>query len=450
MKSMMKKNDKSQEKNNEELLIIEDYTEQDGDTEAHDLIIKQKKKEKLKKWGIRSVATLLVLVVLYLTAVYSHIPFIEKWRTIYIETAMSTMNHKWLATYFIPKSVIDEVMAKRQAEFDKQANLSSSWGDKEGASEKETEVDEKTLAKNNFYEKYWELDTPSIRDYLEANMNLTLTGYDSILIEDLEGNLGLTTACGDSLLVLDTANNVMIIGVKGEQYVGKLAIVKNPDQVELIKASSFGSMGEMVEDIGAKTDSVIAINGSAFVDPKGHGSGGSLNGVMLLDGEAYGTPKNSYWKLVGMKKDNRMYISNYYQTNDVSNYKWGIEFYPALIVDGQNVVDGTFGMGLQPRTSIGQSTNGDVMMLIIDGRKPGYSIGCTVAECSRILANYKAYQAMNLDGGSSSVMWYRGNLITRSSSVSGRGRYVPSGLVIRKATDVTTSGQTSVSSYGQQ
>ena len=407
--------------------IIDDYTEVSESEEP-------KKKNRLKKWGIRSLVTLVVLVVLYLTAVYSNIPFIAKWRTIYIETAMSTMNHKWLATYFIPKSVIDEVMAKRQKEFDKQANLQSSWGTEEEDSETETE--EENVAEKEFYEKYWELDTPSIRNYFASNANLVSNGYDSVLIEDLEGSLGLKTASDDSLLVLDTENNLMVIGVAGNQFVGKLAIVKNPEQVELIKASAFGSVGEMVESIGQRTDSLIAINGSAFVDPKGHGSGGTLNGVMLLDGQAYGTAKNGYWKLVGMKNDNRMYISNYYQTNDVSNYKWGVEFFPALIVDGQNVVDGTFGMGLQPRTAIGQSRNGDCMMLIIDGRQPGYSVGCTVADCSKILERYGAFQAMNLDGGSSSVMWYRGQLITRSSSVSKRGRYVPSGLVIRKKSQV--------------
>ena len=407
--------------------IIDDYTEVSESEEP-------KKKNRLKKWGIRSLVTLVVLVTLYLTAVYSNIPFIAKWRTIYIETAMSTMNHKWLATYFIPKSVIDEVMAKRQEEFDKQANLQSSWGTEEEDSETETE--EENVAEKEFYEKYWELDTPSIRKYFASNANLVSNGYDSVLIEDLEGSLGLKTASDDSLLVLDTENNLMVIGVAGNQFVGKLAIVKNPEQVELIKASAFGSVGEMVESIGQRTDSLIAINGSAFVDPKGHGSGGTLNGVMLLDGQAYGTAKNGYWKLVGMKNDNRMYISNYYQTNDVSNYKWGVEFFPALIVDGQNVVDGTFGMGLQPRTAIGQSRNGDCMMLIIDGRQPGYSVGCTVADCSKILERYGAFQAMNLDGGSSSVMWYRGQLITRSSSVSKRGRYVPSGLVIRKKSQV--------------
>lgn len=438
----MKKSTKDMQENfeqqDDDLAIIEDYTQS---KENRELIEAEKKKVRRKKRLIRSLATLGVLVVLYLTAVYSNIPFIEKWRTIYIETAMGTMNHKWLATYFIPKSVIDEVMAKRQAEFDKQEELSSVWEtDTEDDLDLELVEDTVDEGESEFYEKYWELDTESVRNYFSTNSSVVANGYDSILIEDLEGNLGLKTAQGDSLLVLDTANNLIIMGVKGDQYVGKLAIVKNAEQVELVKASAFGSMGEMVESIGQKTDSVVAINGSAFVDPEGHGSGGTLNGVMLLDGQAYGTAKNGYWKLVGMKNDNRMYISNYYQTNDVSNYKWGVEFFPALIINGQGVVDGTFGMGIQPRTSIGQAYNGDVMMLIVDGRKPGYSLGCTVAECSKVLERYNAYQAMNLDGGSSSVMWYKGQLITRSSSVSGRGRYVPSGLVIRKASDVTGGG----------
>lgn len=424
-----KENSNRKETKENDLDIIDDYTEHSSEENG------TQKSRGLKKWGIRSIAALLVIVVLYLTAVYSNIPFIAKWRTIYIETAMSTMNHQWLATYFIPKGVIDKVMAKRQEEFDKQADLQSAWGNE--TQDSEVEIDQtEDIAEKEFYEKYWELDSTSVRDYFAANSNLIQDGYDSILIEDLEGTLGLKTASDDSLLVLDTENNLMIIGVAGNQFVGKLAIVKNPEQVELIKASRFGSVGEMVESIGQRTDSLVAINGSAFVDPEGHGSGGALNGVMILDGQAYGTAKNGYWKLVGMKNDNRMYISNYYQTNDVSNYKWGVEFFPALIVDGQNVVDGTFGMGLQPRTAIGQSRNGDCMMLIIDGRQPGYSVGCTVADCSKILERYGAFQAMNLDGGSSSVMWYRGQLITRSSSVSKRGRYVPSGLVIRKKSQV--------------
>ena len=119
------------------------------------------------------------------------------------------------------------------------------WGNE--TQDSEVEIDQtEDIAEKEFYEKYWELDSTSVRDYFAANSNLIQDGYDSILIEDLEGTLGLKTASDDSLLVLDTENNLMIIGVAGNQFVGKLAIVKNPEQVELIKASRFGSVGEMV------------------------------------------------------------------------------------------------------------------------------------------------------------------------------------------------------------
>ena len=69
------------------------------------------KKRKRRKWPIVLFSVFLVLVCLYLIAVYSNIPFIKRMRTLYIETAMNTFTHKWLATAFIPRGVIDQVMA---------------------------------------------------------------------------------------------------------------------------------------------------------------------------------------------------------------------------------------------------------------------------------------------------------------------------------------------------
>ena len=62
------------------------------------------RKTRKKRHILRGTAiTLAGLAVLYCVLVFSHIPFIEKWRTIYIETAMGTMNHQWLATLFLPQ-----------------------------------------------------------------------------------------------------------------------------------------------------------------------------------------------------------------------------------------------------------------------------------------------------------------------------------------------------------
>lgn len=387
----------------------------------------KKKREKAtwKDWVIRIGIACCILCGMYLTVVYSNIPFIAKWRTIYIETAMTTNSHQWLATLFFPQSVIDEVMANRQKNLDKQANADSHW-----------EEDLEDLSTKDFFDVYWELDSDSVKQYLKEHTELTRNGYDDIKIEDLDGKLGLKTVNGDTILILDTENHLLIIGVEGDGYKGKLAIEKNPDQVELAKSSALGSYGQEAGSFGESLDALLVVNASGFKDVDGVGTGGQVKGSMIIDGVEYGSPsKDATWRFCGMKKNNLMYVSSY-PTGDVSDYKWGVEFLPSLIVDGKSVVDGTFGMGIQPRTTIGQSKRGDILMLVIDGRQVGYSLGCTVEDCKNILMKYKAYQAMNMDGGSSSVMWYDGNYITKSCSVSGVGRYMPDALVIRKASQV--------------
>ena len=368
------------------------------------------------------------LASVYLTIVYSSIPFVEKWRTIYIETAMTTNSHQWLATLFFPKSVIDEVMSNRQRELDAQTNLSSKWDEEE----------KENPESKSFFSTYWELDTPSVKDFFNKNPYILEDGYDSILIKDFEEKLHIKTTNGDSLVVLDTANHLMILAVKGEGYQGKLAIIKDPEQVDLAKSKALGSYGQEAGSFGEDLDALLVVNASGFKDVDGVGTGGQVKGSLIIDGVEYGSPSTDVtWKFCGMRNDNRMYVSSYPQ-DSVSDYRWGVEFLPALIVDGVSVVDGTFGMGIQPRAAIGQAKNGDLLMLIIDGRQVGYSLGCTVEDCKDILLNYNAYQAMNLDGGSSAVMWYDGNYITSSSSVTGKGRYMPDAFIVKKASKETS------------
>ena len=51
-------------------------------------------------------------------------------------------------------------------------------------------------------------------------------------------------------------------------------------------------------------------------------------------------------------------------------------------------------------------------MLVIDGRRPGHSIGVDMVELTNILINYGAYNAANLDGGGSSSLVVEGNQIS--------------------------------------
>jgi exopolysaccharide biosynthesis protein len=396
---------------------------------------KTKKKHRLRKYKkplIRSGIVGAVVLILYLFAAFSNISFIEKWRTLYIETAMSTHSHQWLAEWFLPKSEIDKVVAQKEQDLAKQEGLSSNWGETDTD---DSEQPDGLTDEESFYKTYWELDSPSFREYLDSRSYLVEEGYGNLLIEDLDGDLDLRTSEGDSVLVVDVANNLMIIGVSGDGYVGKMAIVKNPEQVALEKSQSLGSYGELASTYGERCDALLVINASGFKDPGGHGGGGEVKGCLVIDGVEYGKPVGGYWKMYGFKNDNRLYVGNYYEA-DISEYRWAVEFFPALIVDGEVVIDGSFGMGIQPRTTIGQTENGDFLMLIVDGRQVGYSLGCTVKECTEIMMRYGAYQGGNLDGGSSAVMWYNGQQITRSSSAQGNGRYMPDALVVRRANEL--------------
>jgi exopolysaccharide biosynthesis protein len=84
---------------------------------------------------------LIIIALLYPILVYSDTPFIKKWRTIYIETAMTTFTHQWLATLFMPNYVIDEVMYQNKIQHEGQSNLETDWDNKTLASLDEEIID---------------------------------------------------------------------------------------------------------------------------------------------------------------------------------------------------------------------------------------------------------------------------------------------------------------------
>ncbi len=61
--------------------------------------------------------------------------------------------------------------------------------------------------------------------------------------------------------------------------------------------------------------------------------------------------------------------------------------------------------GLDPRTGVGISENGQYLYLIaIDGRQPGYSVGVTTSDEADLMLDLGIYNGLNLDGGGSTAM----------------------------------------------
>jgi exopolysaccharide biosynthesis protein len=80
---------------------------------------------------------------------------------------------------------------------------------------------------------------------------------------------------------------------------------------------------------------------------------------------------------------------------------------------------GTFVAGRQPRTLAGVRADGRVLLVTVDGRRPGWSTGVTLREAARLMLSLGARDALNLDGGGSTTMTVRGEVVNRPSDSYG-------------------------------
>ncbi len=72
-----------------------------------------------------------------------------------------------------------------------------------------------------------------------------------------------------------------------------------------------------------------------------------------------------------------------------------------------------------PRTGIGQRRNGQIVMVVVDGRRRGYSVGLTNFELAQTLVRLGAVTASALDSGGSSTLAFDGSLLNRPSDSTG-------------------------------
>ena len=77
-----------------------------------------------------------------------------------------------------------------------------------------------------------------------------------------------------------------------------------------------------------------------------------------------------------------------------------------LIINGEKRELNGMGSGANPRTAIGQRKDGSVLILVTDGRGKNGHLGATASDIIDIMAEYGAVNAANLDGGSSSSLYY--------------------------------------------
>ena len=440
-----------------------------SDPEAAPKEKKQKKKKPLKVLAIW-LTVILCLEGLYFFCCYTQNAFVKKWRTIYVQTAMSTMRHQWMATYLLPESVVNEVMQKRAEANEMLADKESSWGDVDTPESSETvkpaapEVkpvdtnvtelpvetlspeDEQALAKEAFYELFWELDQATMEAYVQENPSVLDNGWENININEAgldDNGTSIQTTMGEQVLAINAKEQIMLVRVQGSGYRGVLAIAKDPARLNVENSSGVGQFGQLTGTIAQAHNGILATTCSGFIDIDnqgnwGNGNGGLIAGFAMSNGHGYGThyvsnPNFQYYRLE-IHTDNRIYIKKV--DKEVSeDCRDATEFQPPIIIDGE-VLESDYWVELNPRVCIGQSDKYEMLLLVIEGRIYTEGIlGTNVNECAQILKKHNAVQAMNVDGGTSAMMWYDGEYVIRGSNPQTRytgSRPVPNAFVYHK------------------
>ncbi len=355
----------------------------------------------LKKRVIIPLVALLLVVIMYVMFVFSNISFIKYWRTIYIETAMTTADHQWLATAFIPKYIIDDVMSM-------QTDTSDVIG---GAEHLENED-----------------ETPEDDE------------QSGDILGQLELSVGDSDYAGYTVKINDIEQGLVVSEIKGSSYRGLVMLVDDPSRVYLGTTPYKHVEGLRIKAMMEHHGAIAGINASGFSDPNDSGHGGDIIGLSCSDGEYWGTAV-SYYGAVLMTNDNKLVVGN---VRDWENYdiRAGIQFGPVLIADGKAQIEGSGGYGIQPRTAIGQREDGVIVFIVIDGRQPTWSMGCTMGDLIEVLQKYGVVNAACCDGGSSSVLAYNNEVLNKNSSLNPTyGRRLPNAWLVapKETAEVSTN-----------
>lgn len=229
----------------------------------------------------------------------------------------------------------------------------------------------------------------------------------------------------------EDGDGIVVDQVNGFGYIGYMMVVYDPARIRLGTPEQFGGEGLTVENMCLKYDCVAGVNGGGFEDDNGNGSGGIPLGMTVINGEvAYGYEGGTY-NFVGFDNNHILHTGKL-KPSDVRerNIQFGCSFGPVLVTNGEKTEDTALSSGVNPRTAIGQRSDGAVLLLVVDGRQ-AHSIGATYSDMADIMLNYGAVNACNLDGGSSTVMWYNGKYINHCASVIGI-RPLPTAFLVMK------------------
>ena len=232
-------------------------------------------------------------------------------------------------------------------------------------------------------------------------------------------------------LVDEDGDGIIIQQVKGNGFSGFMMVVLDPSRVIMGSVpESYHVRGYTVEEMVKHFDAVAGINAGGFLDPNGSGNGSIPDTMVVYDGQVYYEDYGTNMGFVGFDSNNIMHVATKITPEEIreKDIQYGVCFGPVLVSNG--VPCDVKSSGVNPRTAIGQRSDGAVLLLVIDGRQV-ISLGATYQDLVDIFLEFGAVNACNLDGGSSTLMWYDGAYVNNCASVVGI-RPVPTTFVVLK------------------
>ena len=345
---------------------------------------KDKDKKKKKKNWKKILLIFLIIIILGVCSggflLYGPYSGFRDWL---ITTAMTTMTHQYLATWFYDDDTINAVLDKNKV---KEVNE---------VTDTNTIVINKTATQKEYENEYE-------REILERDANA----------------------------------DYKIINIKGKGYSGYLAAIYEPSRIKTVYTKKLGTSGQYLTQMAKDNDALIAINGGGFEDPNFNSNGANPLGITYSGGKLITSKTwNGSGGLIGFTKDDKLVLGKMtVKQSQEMKIRDGVTFGPFLIINGKaSKVLGNGGWGTAPRTAIGQRKDGIVLFLVIDGRtlkEPGADMNDLI----EIMERYGAYNAANLDGGTSSVMVVDGKIINDPVDSSGahRTRFISTGFILTK------------------
>lgn len=225
--------------------------------------------------------------------------------------------------------------------------------------------------------------------------------------------------------------------VNGTTFKGYVLLIKDPARVTVgVSSNDFAhaTAGMRIFELADKYNAVAAINAGEFRDDGGVGTGYAPMGLTYSEGNCVSNDGLSR-TFMGFDKNNRLYVAEgttYAQAEELG-MRDAVSFQTGNVLitnDGTNVTYyyADSNTGVAQRTAIGQCADGTVIFLVTDGRTAS-SMGATRNEIIDTLISYGAVTAGMLDGGSSSMLYYRDYFTKYNIDQSQLDEYQKMGLV---------------------